>query len=119
MRRLMTDTAAWSIPYLVTGTISVPVRDDSDEEEDETFTVTLSGASGATIVDGEGVGTITDDDHAELTVSYGAASYTVTEGSTVAVTVVLSKPPGTSVTIPLTHIPVGAVHDVRNPGSGR
>ena len=26
------------------------------------FTVELSGASGATIVDGEGVGTITDDD---------------------------------------------------------
>ena len=92
-----------------TGMISVLVLDDEVVEGDETFTVVLSGASGATIVDGEGVGTITDDDHAELTVSYGAASYTVTEGSTVAVTVVLSKPPGTSVTIPLTHMPVGAV----------
>ena len=92
-----------------TGMISVLVLDDEVVEGDETFTVELSGASGATIVDGEGVGTITDDDHAELTVSYGAASYTVTEGSTVAVTVVLSKPPGTSVTIPLTHMPVGAV----------
>ena len=89
-----------------TGTISVPVLDDEAVEGDETFTVRLSGASGAAIVDGEGVGTITDDDQAELTVSYGASSYSVTEGSAVSVTVVLSEAPGSSTTIPLTHMPV-------------
>ena len=78
---------------------------DDAVEGDETFTVRLSGASGAAIVDGEGVGTITDDDQAELTVSYGASSYSVTEGSAVSVTVVLSNPPGSSITIPLTHMP--------------
>ena len=46
-----------------TGTITVEVLDDGVVEgEDETFTVKLSGPSGATIADDEGVGTITDDD---------------------------------------------------------
>ena len=45
-----------------TGTISVEVLDDEVIEGDERFAVRLSSASGATIVDGEGVGTIRDDD---------------------------------------------------------
>ena len=45
-----------------TATIAVEVLNDGDAEGTERFTVELSGASGATIVDGEGVGTITDDD---------------------------------------------------------
>ena len=49
-----------------TGTITVEVLDDGVVEgEDETFTVKLSGPSGATIADDEGVGTITDDDAVE------------------------------------------------------
>ena len=91
-----------------TGTIPVPLLNDDVVEEDETFTVTLSEAVNATIADGEGVGTITDDDQAELTVAYDRSSYTVTEGSAVSVTVVLSEPPGSSITIPLTHMPAGA-----------
>ena len=46
-------------------TISVTVVDDKVVEEDETFAVTLSDARNATIVDGEGVGTIEDDDEVE------------------------------------------------------
>ena len=42
--------------------ISVPTLDDSDEEEAETFTVTLSNPAGATIEDGSAIGTITDDE---------------------------------------------------------
>ena len=38
--------------------VSVAVLDDSDVEGVETFTLSLSGASGARIADGEGVGTI-------------------------------------------------------------
>ena len=37
-------------------------EDDALDEEDETFTVTLSNASNATIADDEATGTILDDD---------------------------------------------------------
>ena len=43
-------------------TISVPTTDDTDQEQDETFTVTLSSPTGATIADDTGTGTINDDD---------------------------------------------------------
>ena len=42
--------------------IAVPVLDDSEEEGTETFTMTLSDARNATLVDPEGTGTIRDDD---------------------------------------------------------
>ena len=42
--------------------ISVTVNGDTTYEPDETFTVTLSSPNGATIADGEGTGTITNDD---------------------------------------------------------
>ena len=47
-----------------TKTISVPVIGDTVEESDETFFVDLSDPSGATIEDGQGQGTITNDDAA-------------------------------------------------------
>ena len=93
------------------GTISVRVLDDEYVEGNETFTVTLSEPVNATIANGEGVGTITDDDRAELTVSYGRSAYTVTEGSAVSVTVVLSETPGRPVTISLTHAPGGGADE--------
>ena len=43
-------------------TISVPTTEDDAEEENETFTVTLSSPTGATIEDATATGTITDDD---------------------------------------------------------
>ena len=89
------------------GTISVRVLDDEYFEGNETFTVTLSDAVNATIDDGEGVGTITDDE-VEVTVSFAESAYTVTEGSSVSVTVALSEAPGRSVVVPLTHTPDGA-----------
>ena len=45
-------------------TITVQVAGDADLEENERFTVRLSSPSGAALVDGEAVGTITDDDRA-------------------------------------------------------
>jgi Ca2+-binding RTX toxin-like protein len=45
-----------------TKTISVPVKADNLYEGDETFTVEISNPSGATIGQGEAVGTIQDDD---------------------------------------------------------
>ncbi|MDX2037807.1 MAG: Calx-beta domain-containing protein [Isosphaeraceae bacterium] len=43
-------------------TVTVPILDDSLVETDETFELRLSGASGALIADGTGVGTIVSDD---------------------------------------------------------
>jgi CSLREA domain-containing protein len=59
--------------------IVVDVNGDVIEEDDETFSVDLSGATGGTIGDGEGEGTITDDDDPPM-VSIGDA--TVAEGDT-------------------------------------
>ena len=89
------------------GTISVRVFDDDVVEADETFMVTLSAPTNATIFDGKGTGTIKNDDRVALAVSYGRSSYRVTEGSVAAVTVVLSEPPGRPIAIPLTHMPSG------------
>ena len=51
-------------PGETTQTVTVTVNGDLLDEVDETFTVNLSGADNATIADGQGVGTITDDDAA-------------------------------------------------------
>jgi hypothetical protein len=45
-----------------TGAIVVPVVGDTTVEPDETFTVTLSSPSGATLGDAQATGTISDDD---------------------------------------------------------
>ena len=51
----------------VTGrTLAVPVIGDVAVEPDETFRVTLLSPSGVTIADGEGLGTISDDDAPSL-----------------------------------------------------
>lgn len=43
-------------------TITVPLLDDLIDEPDETVSVTISSPSGATITDGQAVGTLVDDD---------------------------------------------------------
>ena len=53
----------------VTQTITVPVYGDFVVEGDEPFVVTLSGATGATIAKAEGLGTISNDDIAAITIS--------------------------------------------------
>ena len=70
-------------PHVTTKTISVPITDDALAEDDETFTLTLSNASGGVFLDGETsvtvTGTIEDD---EPTVMIAAASAEITEGDT-------------------------------------
>ena len=67
-------------------TVSVPVIDDSHDESDETFTVTLSNASGgdAYLEDATATGTIADDDEAEvlLTAEFRDLSVEAHDGST-------------------------------------
>ena len=76
-------------------------EDDIDEAEEETFTVTLSGASNATIGDATATGTIEDDDDPRVEVSFDLATYTVDEGSAVTVTVRLNVDPERTVSIPI------------------
>ncbi|HSL43821.1 MAG TPA: ExeM/NucH family extracellular endonuclease [Anaerolineales bacterium] len=51
-------------------TFNVTVNGDTATETDETFFVNVSNASGATIADGQGQGTITNDDAAACTTTY-------------------------------------------------
>ena len=70
--------------------------EDTTDEAAETFTVTLSGPTNATLGDGTGTGTIADDDGApSLSVADAAAA----EGSDVSFTVTLSPASGKTVTV--------------------
>jgi hypothetical protein len=86
----------------VGGTIAVPVKGDTANEGDETFTVNLSAPTNASIADGVGTGTIRNDDPStgiHLTVG----DVTLTEGSAktqkVTFTVALSAPATSTVTV--------------------
>lgn len=62
-------------PGVTSRTVTVPIINDLFGEATETFSVNLSNAAGATILDGVGVGTVLDDD---VTVSVSNASATET-----------------------------------------
>jgi glucose/arabinose dehydrogenase len=66
-------------PNQASKTITVPVNGDTMFEPNETFVVNLSTPSNATIADGQGVGTITNDD-SQPTISINSTS--VSEGDT-------------------------------------
>ena len=87
-------------PGVTSQTISVPVRGDLLSEGDETFTVNLSGATNATILVPQGVGTIVDNDPLP---SLRVNNVTVTEGNTgtmnAVFTVTLSAASGRAVTV--------------------
>ena len=76
--------------------VEVPTLEDDEAEEAETFTVQLSAPSGATVADGTGTGTITDNDEAP-TITIGDAR--VTEGGTAEFTVTLSSAATGAVTV--------------------
>ena len=58
--------------------VTVPILDDTLDENNETFTVTLSDPDRAVIQDGSATGTINDDDAQPTTT--GISDVTVTEG---------------------------------------
>ena len=73
-------------------TFTVTVTGDEVDEPNETFTVTLSDAQGATIGDGTGTGTITDDD-ATPAVTLVLTPASISEnGGTSTVTATLDRP---------------------------
>ncbi|HEY9669181.1 MAG TPA: glycoside hydrolase family 9 protein [Coleofasciculaceae cyanobacterium] len=62
-------------------TISVPIIGNTVAESSETFTVNLSNPSNAAIADGQGVGTIIDNDSAPTLPQLSIKDVTVTEGN--------------------------------------
>ena len=78
---------------------------DTDNDDGEGVKLSFGAPLPAGVTAGtpnETTVTITDDDVPAVTVSFGAASYTVTEGSTVSVEVKLDADPERTVTIPIT-----------------
>ena len=64
-----------------TMTVSVPINGDTSVEADETFFVNLSRADGANITDGQGVGTILNDDGAAPLPTLSIDDVSVLEGN--------------------------------------
>ena len=68
-------------PGDTTKTISVSVNGDTTFEQNETFFVDLSGPTNATLSDGQGQGTITNDDAAPPTPTLSVNDVSVVEGN--------------------------------------
>ena len=82
-------------------TVKVKAGQDEDaDDESETLTHTASGGDYANITK-DLPATVTDDAPATVTVSFGAASYTVAEGSSQTITVSLDADPERTVVIPI------------------
>ena len=81
-------------PGVTTRTVTIDITDDAIFEGSENFSVLLSGAVNASIADGSGVATITDDDTPTMAVS----SPSIGEGSFAVFTVSLSNASTTDVT---------------------
>ena len=87
-------------------TVTVKAGDDDNaDNESETLAHTAFGGDYVNVTKDLPV-SITDDE-VPVTVSFGQANYTVTEGDPVSVTVTLSADPERTVVIPLTHTPQG------------
>ncbi len=87
-------------PGEISKTVTVDVNGDTTFEANETFFVTLTNASGGSISDDQGVGTITNDD-AQPTLSIGDVSRNEGNSATTALnfTVTLSAASGLPVTV--------------------
>ena len=81
-----------------TKTVSVATTDDSADEEDETFTLTLSDPTNATLGDATATGTIVDDDETPA-LSVSDARVMEAEGATLDFVVTLDPPATGAVTV--------------------
>ena len=98
-----TVAATLTIPSRSTSaTVTVDLPDDTFDEHTETFWLRLADPVGAGILDGTGVGTITDDDPLpQLDIGDSGA----TEGDMIRFTVTLDTVSGRTVTVPWTTAP--------------
>jgi len=81
-----------------TQTFAVSTVNDTAVESTENFSVNLSGAVNATIADGQGLGTINDNDTAPQA-SLSVNDVTVTEGNSATFTITLTEPNASQVTV--------------------
>ena len=87
-------------PSQTVKTITVTTIDDSDEEDSETFTVTLSSPNNATLVKHIGYGTITDNDvTSDMGPTLSISDETAEEGNDAIFTVTLSQVSTENVTV--------------------
>ena len=95
--QLTFTTSNWDTAQAVTVKAD---HDSNPADESETLTHTASGGDYANLTKDLPV-TVTDDAPATVTVSFGAASYSVTEGFSRTVTVTLDADPERTLTIPI------------------
>jgi hypothetical protein len=88
-------------PGVMSQQITVNVVGDSDSETDETFFVNLSNPSNGVILDGQGVGTIVNDDAPPIFVSIDDVSLTEGDSGTTpyTFTATLSAPSSQTITV--------------------
>ncbi|HEX8572922.1 MAG TPA: Calx-beta domain-containing protein, partial [Allosphingosinicella sp.] len=80
----------------VQATVTVPITDDSTPEFDDTVLLNLSNPTGgAVIADGQGVGTILNDDGAPISVSIGDVIVTEGQSGTTTATFTVTRSGGT------------------------
>ena len=101
------STSNWNTAQTVTVKAG---HDGNSDDESETLTHTASGGDYANISEDLPV-TVTDDAPATVRVSFGAASYTVVEGSSRTVTVTLDADPERTVVIPIETANEGGASD--------
>ena len=77
-------------------TITVPTVNDTIDESNETFTITLTSPQNATVSDGQGAGTITDNDGVP---TLSIDDVTVPEGTSAVFTVTLSNTSSRQITV--------------------
>ncbi len=95
----VSDTATIA-PGNLTATVLVPILGDFEEEADEDFLVRLSNVSGAILSDGEGVGTISDNERPPDVVISDAAVLEGDVGTTsVELTLTMSRPLAQTVSV--------------------
>ena len=101
------DIGEVSKPFTITAT------DDSDNDDGESLTLRFGTLPAGVNAGGPATATvnITDDDVPSVTVRYEQGSYTVGEGSSVDVKVILSAVPERSVTIPISRTNQGGATD--------
>ena len=101
-------TSNWNEPQTVTLTAE---HDGDTSDEPKVYVRHEASGGDYNGLHGPDVGVTVRDDDTEVIVSFGQSAYTVSEGSTVTVTITLSADPERTVTIPMTKVNQGTASD--------
>ena len=107
-------------PGTLVQTISVPLLNDTTLEPNETFTVTLSGASGALIASSTATATIVNDDStADLAITKNGPASVVPQGRAEYTITVTNQGPGSASNVVIVDaLPAGLTLDSATPTQG-